>query len=377
MYKLLIKITIIASLLISSAGEGYMSSVALQYFTNDRAKEDALRPMASKISLPHPRYFISTEPDSMLMIADKIDNLGKNQHIFSIGPGKLELEKELLERGHTVFCADVTNEYLSGSGLPYILADINRLELQGRRFHTILLCESIGYLSSLSKGIEEIGNLLLPGGHIVVVQPRPTAKKILELYISRFEEDGTGRKFFPHYKIQSPTGTDYNFYPAKKIKGTLEGFGFMNISHLALFPNTMLGLRDLIIARKPQANSKSSSKGAIKAIREFLKLPKYTEKVVKALEDAHGNIERAAGILKVSKSALTSRIKLIRVIAIAREENDILNRLNQVLLYKDNTGRGGSLSLPVFTEPTINALEETGGKKSDARAILGVTDGTL
>ncbi|MFH1868136.1 MAG: methyltransferase domain-containing protein [Candidatus Omnitrophota bacterium] len=199
----------------------------------------------------HPRYFISEEPEAMRVIADKIDRLGRNQRILSIGPGRLELEKELVWMGHTVLCADINDRYLKEADLPYVIANANHLEFPEGSFDTILLCESIGYLNSLDKGIEDIHKFLRPGGHIVVVQPHPTSKIIFDRLISRYEGGKDAIVFYPHYRIQSPTGTKYEFYTAKDMMEALEKCDFRTISHLALFPQKMLGLRDFIIAEKP------------------------------------------------------------------------------------------------------------------------------
>ncbi|MFA5146774.1 MAG: helix-turn-helix domain-containing protein [Candidatus Omnitrophota bacterium] len=95
--------------------------------------------------------------------------------------------------------------------------------------------------------------------------------------------------------------------------------------------------------------------------RAHISLPSFTEETISALERTGGNMTRAAGILSVSESDVSYRVKTIRNTASRSGDKATLARLNRALV-----------SLPSYTEDTIAALDRADGNQTKAAGYLGI-----
>ncbi len=91
-------------------------------------------------------------------------------------------------------------------------------------------------------------------------------------------------------------------------------------------------------------------------------LPSYTEETLYALEQAGGNQAKAAGILNIGLSAVSERKSRIRRVAVKINDNATLKRL---------------LPLPSYTEETLEALKKVGGNQVKAARVLSIIQQTV
>ena len=96
---------------------------------------------------------------------------------------------------------------------------------------------------------------------------------------------------------------------------------------------------------------------------QLSQLPHHTQATLDALEKAGGNQAEAARIFNITRPSVDARIKRIRKIATETGDNDTLERLEKLLQL-------ARLQLPYYTQATLDALEETGGNRTEAAKIL-------